>query len=170
MKQVVVSMSGIHDARRRRAVLAVAAVLMIPTAQAAPSEGQPMVGVSSQLPESGRVISSVSDLATHRRGCVTRREFRRAKRGMKRGRIVRRIFKARGQRNPYVPANRNIWGYSACKRGYFVEVDYTNLRRGKPFRMVRKGWYRQEGGGLRHGAVGQKPSGTRLGPRSVNAR
>lgn len=82
----------------------------------------------------------------HRRGCVTRREFRRAKKGMKRHRVVQRIFKARGQRNPYVPKNRNIWGYSACKCGYFVEVDYTNLRRGKPYRMVRKGWYRQEGG------------------------
>src|SRR5699024_8469905 len=62
---------------------------------------------------------------------------------------------------PFVPKNRNICGYHARTCGCFVQVDDTNLRHGKLYRMVRKGWYRQEGGCVAQAVTSRKCSSPR---------
>lgn len=135
--------------RRVTSVLlaALTAVCVLGDVSGSPGVASPATnrGPDAALAHEGKPVPAVTVIPSARR-CVTRSEFRRAKKRFTKARVERRIFKARPEWNPFVPKRRNIRGYPACKRGFFVEVDYTNLGRGRPYRLVRKGWYPQEGG------------------------
>lgn len=106
---------------------------------------------SLAVPASAATSTSATAPVTHmdqdrHRGCVSRSEYRRIRHGQTKSRVEHHVAHVKGDPNPWVPRNANTWAYAACKPGFWVEVDYSNMNRGKPYRVRHKAWAQQEGG------------------------
>lgn len=107
----------------RNALMLTVSALFAAGLLAAPAEAH----TASPEVSNGRVTVETQQQAVHRGACVTRREYRRVHRGMKKAR-VRRIWDGRGTRRGAF----HVYGFCSVHRFAYVRYGSNN-------RVIRKG-------------------------------